>query len=75
MQFGKSRAKLHTDEKKKVTFADVAGVDEVKEELEEVVEFLKMPRKFSQLGLRSPKVFCFMVLRVPEDIIGTGSGR
>jgi cell division protease FtsH len=55
MQFGKSRAKLHTDEKKKVTFADVAGVDEVKEELEEVVEFLKMPRKFSQLGAKIPK--------------------
>jgi len=55
MQFGKSRAKLHADEKKKVTFADVAGVDEVKEELEEVVEFLKQPRKFSQLGAKIPK--------------------
>ncbi|MGI6684343.1 MAG: hypothetical protein ACOX47_02340 [Bacillota bacterium] len=55
MQFCKSRAKLHTDEKKKVTFADVAGVDEVKEELEEVVEFLKSPRKFSQLGAKIPK--------------------
>lgn len=55
MQFGKSRAKLHTDEKKKVTFADVAGVDEVKEELQEVVEFLKQPRKFSQLGAKIPK--------------------
>jgi cell division protease FtsH len=55
MQFGKSRAKLHTDEKKKVTFADVAGVDEVKEELEEIVEFLKSPRKFSQLGAKIPK--------------------
>jgi len=55
MQFGKSRAKLQTDDKKKVTFADVAGVDEVKEELEEVVEFLKQPRKFSQLGAKIPK--------------------
>ncbi|MDD4752062.1 MAG: ATP-dependent zinc metalloprotease FtsH, partial [Desulfitobacteriaceae bacterium] len=55
MQFGKSKAKLHTDEKKKVTFADVAGVEEVKEELEEVVEFLKQPRKFSQLGAKIPK--------------------
>jgi len=55
MQFGKSRAKLHTDEKKKITFADVAGVDEVKEELQEVVEFLKQPRKFSQLGAKIPK--------------------
>jgi cell division protease FtsH len=55
MQFGKSRAKLHTDEKKKVTFADVAGIDEVKEELNEVVEFLKQPRKFNQLGAKIPK--------------------
>lgn len=55
MQFGKSRAKLHTDEKKKVTFNDVAGVDEVKEELQEVVEFLKEPRKFSGVGAKIPK--------------------
>ena len=55
MQFGKSRAKLQTDSHKKVTFADVAGVDEVKEELEEVVAFLKEPRKFSALGARIPK--------------------
>ena len=55
MQFGKSRARLHTDEKRKVTFADVAGADEVKEELEEVVEFLKNPRKFNELGARIPK--------------------
>ncbi len=55
MQFGKSRAKLHTDEKKKVTFADVAGVDEVKEELAEVVDFLKSPRKYTLLGAKIPK--------------------
>ncbi|NLW06876.1 MAG: ATP-dependent metallopeptidase FtsH/Yme1/Tma family protein [Clostridia bacterium] len=55
MQFGKSRAKLHTDDKQKITFADVAGVDEVKEELEEVVEFLKNPRKFNELGAKIPK--------------------
>ncbi len=55
MQFGKSRAKLSTDDKKKVTFADVAGVDEAKEELEEVVEFLKNPRKFSAIGAKIPK--------------------
>ena len=55
MQFGKSRAKLHTDDRKKVTFADVAGVDEVKEELEEIIDFLKDPRKFNALGARIPK--------------------
>lgn len=55
MQFGKSKAKLHTDEKTKVTFADVAGADEVKEELEEVVEFLKYPKKFTELGAKIPK--------------------
>lgn len=55
MQFGKSRARLHTDERNKVTFADVAGADEVKEELEEVVEFLKSPRKFNEIGAKIPK--------------------
>ncbi|MGI9951684.1 ATP-dependent zinc metalloprotease FtsH [Moorellaceae bacterium AZ2] len=56
MQFGRSRARLHTpDDKRKVTFADVAGADEVKEELEEIVEFLKNPRKFNELGARIPK--------------------
>jgi len=55
MQFGKSRAKLHTEEKKRVTFDDVAGADEVKEELEEIIEFLKNPKKFNELGARIPK--------------------
>ncbi len=55
MQFGKSRARLIGDDKKKITFADVAGVDEVKEELEEVVEFLKYPKKFNDLGAKIPK--------------------
>ncbi|MCL1917645.1 MAG: ATP-dependent zinc metalloprotease FtsH [Peptococcaceae bacterium] len=54
MQFGKSRAKMVTDEKKAV-FSDVAGADEVKEELEEIVEFLKMPRKFTEIGAKIPK--------------------
>ncbi len=55
MSFGKSRARMHTDEKRKVTFEDVAGADEVKEELQEVVDFLKSPKKFNELGARIPK--------------------
>jgi cell division protease FtsH len=55
MSFGKSRARLITDKSKKVTFADVAGVDEAKAELEEVIEFLRDPKKFTRLGGRIPK--------------------
>jgi len=55
MSFGKSRARINTDEKRKATFDDVAGADEEKEELKEIVEFLKSPKKFIELGARIPK--------------------
>jgi len=55
MAFGKSRARLITDKSKKVTFADVAGIDEAKAELEEVIDFLKDPKKYTKLGGRIPK--------------------
>ena len=55
MQFGKSKAKLLSDHQSKVTFDDIAGVDEAKEELGEIIEFLKDPKKFTRLGGRIPK--------------------
>jgi len=55
MSFGKSRAKIYAEKEKKITFADVAGIDEAKEELKEVVEFLKTPEKFQRLGGKIPK--------------------
>ena len=55
MNFGKSRARMSTQNEIKVTFADVAGLKEEKEELEEIVDFLKAPRKYTQLGARIPK--------------------
>ena len=55
MSFGKSRAKLFAESETKVTFSDVAGIEEAKEELQEVVEFLKTPDKFQKLGGQIPK--------------------
>ena len=55
MSFGKSRARMHQPEKKRITFKDVAGVDEEREELYEIVDFLKDPRKYIELGARIPK--------------------
>ena len=55
LSFGKSRARLHSTQQKKVTFKDVAGVEEAKEELQEIIEFLREPQKFQKLGGRIPK--------------------
>jgi cell division protease FtsH len=55
LSFGKSRAKLSSGSQKKITFKDVAGVDEAKEELQEIIDFLKEPQKFQKLGGRIPK--------------------
>src|SRR5471030_757329 len=55
LSFGKSKAKLSSSSQKKVTFKDVAGVDEAKDELQEIIEFLKEPQKFQKLGGRIPK--------------------
>ena len=55
LSFGKSRARLHSSQQKKVSFKDVAGVEEAKEELQEIIEFLREPQKFQKLGGRIPK--------------------
>jgi len=55
MNFGKSRARMLVDDKKKYTFANVAGLEEEKEELKEIVDFLKMPKKYIDIGARIPK--------------------
>ncbi len=65
MGFGKSKAKLLTEAHGRVTFEDVAGVDEAKQDLEEIVEFLRDPQKFQRLGARFHAAFCSSALRAP----------
>src|SRR5258708_38429224 len=55
MSFGKSKAKLLSENQRKMTFADVAGIEEAKDEVEEIIAFLKDPKKFTRLGGRIPK--------------------
>ena len=69
MQFGKARAKLAQDDKRKVTFNDVAGADEEKAELQEIVEFLKNPQKFVQIGARIPKGVLLVVSGMAEAAV------
>src|SRR5213592_2267987 len=66
LSFGRSRARLLTEDRKKITFSDVAGIDEAKEEVVEIIEFLKDPHKFQKLGGRIPK--CVLIVGPP----GTG---
>ena len=65
LSFGKSRARLHSSQQKKVTFKDVAGVEEAKEELQEIIEFLREPQKFQKLGGRIPKGVLLIGLPAP----------
>jgi len=65
LSFGKSRARLLSMQQKKVTFKDVAGVDEAKEELREIIEFLREAQKFQKLGGRIPKGVLLVCLREP----------
>ena len=76
MSFGKSRAKIYAEKEKKITFADVAGIDEAKEELKEVVEFLKSPGKFQRLGGKIPKgVLLVGMPRNRKNVARPGRGR
>ena len=66
MQFGKSKAKLVSKEMSKITFDDVAGIEEAHEELNELKEFLKNPKKFEEMGAKILTASCSMVLLEPE---------
>ena len=76
MSFARSRAKIYADDDVKVRFGDVAGVDEAEEELREIVEFLKNPKKYTSIGGRIPEG---RAARRPaghrQDAAGAGGGR
>jgi ATP-dependent Zn protease len=65
MSFARSRAKIYADDEVKVRFSDVAGVDEAEEELKEIVEFLKQPKKYTNLGGRIPRACSSSDRRAP----------
>ena len=65
MEIGKSKAKVYMQKETGVTFADVAGIDEAKEELAEIVNFLKDPQRYRRLGGKIPKEYCCLGHRAP----------
>ncbi len=75
MSFGKSRARLLTAQQKKATFKDVAGIEEAKEELQEIIDFLKDPQKFQKLGGRIPKASCLSGLQAPAKLFWRAPSR
>lgn len=75
MNFGKSKAKLYNEEKRRVTFDDVAGADEEKAELVEIVDFLKDNRRYAQMGHGFRKGFFWSDRREQENFVGQGGGR
>ncbi len=72
MNVGRAKVKNQSDDSRKATFADVAGADEEKEELQEIVEFLKNPGKFNALGARIPTACCWWALRAPVKLCWPG---
>ena len=75
MNFGKSRAKMLNQEKPKITFANVAGIEEAKDEVAEIIEFLKAPQKFVRLGGRIPRGCCRAARHGQDPANATAAGR